>query len=697
MADKTTTSLTAGSTPLVGTELVYGVQGGNSRKFTASQVAQSPHTQAWGTITGTPTTLTGYGITDAQPLDANLTAIAALTTTGYGRAFLALADEAAFKAYVNLEIGTDVQAFGATLTSLEGLSLVNGDILYSTGADTLARRAIGSSGQVLQVVGGVPTWQTVGGTGDLISTNNLSDVANVGTARTNLGLAIGTNVQAFSTNLSTLAAVTPGTTGLALLDDTTPAAARTTIGTVIGTDVQAFNAKTVIGPASSTNNGLVRWNGTTGASAKDGGLLFNADVDALAAIVATKLSFTQAGSGAVARTVQDELASYEVTLEQYGGAGDDATDNITAFAAANTYLNGVGGGSIRLGRGKYRLSAAVTLSSKNSIIGQGRNTELKTMSATANILNLGGNQVVRDIYFSTGVTRTAGVACKMNAVGQIVIVNNMFIDHVTSVHIEDNCTLIWVLVNSIYKSPNAASIGIRIDGPTAVGNDYFIRDNFIRGAAIGTQGVYGIYHARSGGTYMSGNSVLWCGTGLELTAPTGTATTWFFSTNDTFDSGTGVGVHIQAVGTGTLTGVFFDGLWAATNGQAGVQVANAGGTIDGVQFNHPRIFNNSFYGIDVAAGPINVKVDGGATCGNSGASLHTYHGINFAANCLRFAAMGVDSGTAYGFSNSQGYGIVVQSGTSNFYRLLGNNTQGNFTGGILDLGSGVTKAVANNI
>ena len=37
-----------------------------------------------------------------QPSDADLTAIAALTTTAYGRAFLALADAAAAKAAINL-------------------------------------------------------------------------------------------------------------------------------------------------------------------------------------------------------------------------------------------------------------------------------------------------------------------------------------------------------------------------------------------------------------------------------------------------------------------------------------------------------------------------------------------------------------------------------------------------------------------
>lgn len=38
-------------------------------------------TPAWGSITGKPTTLSGYGITDAQPLDADLTSIAGLAGT----------------------------------------------------------------------------------------------------------------------------------------------------------------------------------------------------------------------------------------------------------------------------------------------------------------------------------------------------------------------------------------------------------------------------------------------------------------------------------------------------------------------------------------------------------------------------------------------------------------------------------------
>jgi len=67
------------------------------------------------------------------------------------------------------------------------------------------------------------------GLGDLIAANNLSDVANAGTARDNLGLAIGTDVQAYSANLDEYAAVNPTAAGLALLDDADAAAQRTTL------------------------------------------------------------------------------------------------------------------------------------------------------------------------------------------------------------------------------------------------------------------------------------------------------------------------------------------------------------------------------------------------------------------------------------------------------------------------------------
>ena len=89
---------------------------------------------------------------DAQPIDADLTAIAALTTATYGRSLLTLADAAALRTTAALVIGTDVQAFDAELASIAALS--SNGLIARTGAGTSAARTLTGTAAEITVTNG---------------------------------------------------------------------------------------------------------------------------------------------------------------------------------------------------------------------------------------------------------------------------------------------------------------------------------------------------------------------------------------------------------------------------------------------------------------------------------------------------------------------------------------------------------------
>lgn len=197
--------------------------------------------------------------------DAELVAIAGLTSaadkgiyfTGSGTAATfdlssfarSLVDDtsaSAMRTTLGLAIGSDVQAFDAELAAIAGLTSAADSIPYFTGSGTASLATLTAFGR------------------------SLIDDANSSTARTTLGLAIGSDVQAYAANLAAIAGVTSSadtlayftgsgtatttsltTFGRSLIDDADASAARTTLG--LGT--LATQSGTFSGTSSGSNTG----------------------------------------------------------------------------------------------------------------------------------------------------------------------------------------------------------------------------------------------------------------------------------------------------------------------------------------------------------------------------------------------------------------------------------------------------------
>ena len=220
------------------------------------------------TLGGTAITASGAEINYLDGSSSNLATFvlpASTTISAFGASLVDDATAAAARQTLGLIIGTNVQAYDQELAALAGLTSATDKGIQFTGDGTAATYDLTAAGKALL------------------------DDADAAAQRTTLGLAIGTDVQAYDQELAALAGLTSaadkgiqftgdGTAatydltaaGKALLDDADAAAQRTTLGLAIGTDVQAFDTElAAISGLTSAANKIIRFTGSGTADLLD--------------------------------------------------------------------------------------------------------------------------------------------------------------------------------------------------------------------------------------------------------------------------------------------------------------------------------------------------------------------------------------------------------------------------------------------
>ena len=185
------------------------------------------------------------------------------------------------------------------------------------------------------------------GSSFLAKANNLSDLTNTATARTNLGLAIGTNVQAYDAQLADVAGLTPTDNGVIVGNGTnfvveSGSTLRTSLGLAIGTDVQAYDADlSTIAGLTPTNNYAIIGNGTSWTSS------------ALPASGVTSVTGTSPISSSGGSTPAISLDNSGVTANTYGSSSSIPVITVSAKGLLTSVTTATVAG------GQYFGSAAV--------------------------------------------------------------------------------------------------------------------------------------------------------------------------------------------------------------------------------------------------------------------------------------------------------------------------------------------------
>ena len=235
--------------------------------------------------------------------------------------------------------------------------------IYVDGNDDLAVKSSATAGQVLISQGtGTAAWgaldldDTDAVTGTLGIANGGTNASDAATARTNLGVAIGTDVQAYDAELAAIAGLTSAanklpyftgsgtaaltdlsSAGRALIDDADAAAQRTTLGLVIGTNVQeyssvldAVSASTYLGDDSITTVGTITtgtWNGTDIAVA-DGGTGASTASGARTNLAETSASGLTTSTPVLARVASQSCAASSGTTSSTTVVHNFGTKNV---------------------------------------------------------------------------------------------------------------------------------------------------------------------------------------------------------------------------------------------------------------------------------------------------------------------------------------------------------------------------------
>jgi hypothetical protein len=302
--------------------------------------------------------------TDVQAYDAQLADIAGLSPTdngviiGNGTNFV-VESGSTLKTSLGLTIGTDVQAYDAQLTDIAGLTPSDGNFIVGDGTNFVAES--GSTARTSLGLGSIATQNANNVTISGGSVTGITDitVADGGTGASTAADARVNLLPSYTGNGGKVLAVTSGATDVEWI----------TVGGGGGTG-------DVTGPASSTDNTVPRFDGSTGKIIQTSGVTINDSNEiTTGAWKATEISVAYGGTGASTLT---------------GIIKGNGTSAFTAATAGTDYLAPSAiGTTVQAYDAQLADVAGLAVTDGNFIVGNGTNFVAESGDTARTSLGLG--------------------------------------------------------------------------------------------------------------------------------------------------------------------------------------------------------------------------------------------------------------------------------------------------------------------
>ena len=342
------------------------------------------------------------------------------------------------------------------------------------------------------------------------------------------------------------------------------------------------------------------------------GTIVNADVNASAGIVASKLAFTQSGSGATARTIDSKLKD-TVSVKDFGAVGDGVTELSTALQAAHDAL-GPDGGTILIPAASsyYLMNNGVTFTKSVRLVGDGwYNSEILVRTNTSVVISTYAKLDVENIIFTAldAATNTCTFLFHQPSSanhGHSTIRNNFFSGARYSYFSQSTNAV--VIDNNVIGCGGGSGAGLYLINTTNSDiGDSFITNNTISGDASSI----GILVPSTSGINICNNKFNSTLVNHILISVGANLVGNYLISNNSFEGHTDSAIKLAAT-TGTITKTLITGNQFSSASTNHITVGNnaTNTTITGNTFNSTN--SSTGNGISIESGAKNLTITGNA-------------------------------------------------------------------------------------